>query len=200
MTLFRSDNRSIKYISMAGDLRSCGHQTGVKRTSEDEYRALDHHAPVSGTSVSNGFGAPKRPRSSSSSSSSTCSAVRFSRKLSSPSSKTGRLTSRGARLRVEELRCIKSELKVIKNQIDELLNRLEHMDTQSRGPSGPAHVSAVCVCVCVCVCASEGRLSQSPVNRAEGSSRSPLRDWLGPEAGEASSEERQTKSHKLYYI
>ncbi|XP_076863504.1 uncharacterized protein LOC143515257 isoform X3 [Brachyhypopomus gauderio] len=186
MTLFRSDNRSIKYISMAGDLRSCGHQTGVKRTSEDEYRALDHHAPVSGTSVSNGFGAPKRPRSSSSSSSSTCSAVRFSRKLSSPSSKTGRLTSRGARLRVEELRCIKSELKVIKNQIDELLNRLEHMDTQSRGPSGPAHVS--------------GRLSQSPVNRAEGSSRSPLRDWLGPEAGEASSEERQTKSHKLYYI
>ncbi|XP_036432116.1 uncharacterized protein si:dkey-234i14.2 [Colossoma macropomum] len=204
MTLFKSEHRSLKYSSMAGDLQSCRYKAGVKRCSADGYRdenhlecgcyqeefyerGFDHPGPVSIKMIPNNTNPPKRPRSSSSSSSLQC-----SKQLTKSRSRISYSSSRGAHLRMEELQCIKRELKVIKNQIDELLNSLEHMDTQNSD-------------------ASEGSPPHSPlsssVSSMEGSSCSPLRssrvfrERQSHEPRRTRDEERRMKHESdFYYI
>ncbi|XP_072529847.1 RNA-binding Raly-like protein [Salminus brasiliensis] len=132
---------SLNYSSMAGDLKSCRYRAAVEQSSDDGYRdenhleygcykkafykrSFDHHDPVCVTS--NGINPSKRPCPSS------YSATRCNKQFTKSKPRISCSSSRGARLRMEELQCIKRELKVIKNQIDDLLNSLEHMGTRNR--------------------------------------------------------------------
>ncbi|XP_048825407.1 RNA-binding Raly-like protein isoform X1 [Brienomyrus brachyistius] len=150
MTLFKSEHRSPRHISMTGELHSGRPKAGSKRPSsmvhgsdydleydcyQDDFyeRVYDYQrVPASLLPLPHGPSPAKRPRSSSSSSRRR-SRDRLSTKTSSrPSSSS----SSRAKLKMEELQTIKRELTLIKVQIDGLLDSLDRMDQQRRDRTG----------------------------------------------------------------
>ncbi|XP_018594528.1 RNA-binding Raly-like protein [Scleropages formosus] len=207
MTLFKSEHRSPRYISMTGDLKSSRPRTASKRPGSAMYRSdydLDHdcyqdnfydrvydyqRVPASVPPMVHPPSLSKRPRSSSSTR-----PLSRDRLPSKSSSRTSSSSSRRARLRMEELQTIKRELKMIKVQIDGLLDSLDRMDRQRRHHTGSPP-------------AWGGSLASSPHNTlassSEGSpspqsSRSRAHrdgDAESPEPGEASDDEQQAMNH-----
>lgn len=150
MTLFKSEQRSPRYMSMSGEMKTGRSRMASKRPSsnlygseydldydcyqEDYYdRVYDYQrVPASLPPLAQGPGLAKRPRSSSSSSG-------HRRNRDRPPSKGSRAHSSGsskAKLRMEELQVIKRELTLIKTQIDGLLDSLDRMDTQRNDQTG----------------------------------------------------------------
>ncbi|XP_041917893.1 RNA-binding Raly-like protein isoform X1 [Alosa alosa] len=204
MTLFKSEHRSPRYMSMTGELKSSRSKTGgAKRPNsamygseydldydcyqEDFYdRVYDYQrVPSAMPAVPHGSSLPKRSRSSSSSTS-------LRRSRDRPSSKSSRPhSSSRAKLKMEELQTIKRELTLIKVQIDGLLDNLDRMDRQRQDHTGSP-------------LSREGSLGGSPYHASasspEASPQSPRpgrrcarRD--SPELGEASDDEPHTMHH-----
>ncbi|KAG7473523.1 hypothetical protein MATL_G00096860 [Megalops atlanticus] len=149
MTLFKSEHRSPRHISMTGELKSSRPKAGPKRPSSAMYgsdydleydcyqddfydRVYDYQrVPASMTSIPHGPSLAKRSRTSSSS-------LRRSRDRlpSKSSSRPSSSSSSRAKLKMEELQTIKRELTLIKVQIDGLLESLDRMDRQRRDRTG----------------------------------------------------------------
>ncbi|XP_031425162.1 uncharacterized protein LOC105906519 isoform X2 [Clupea harengus] len=186
MTLFKSEHRSPRYMSMTGELKSSRSKTGgAKRPNSAMYGVYDYQrVPSSMPPMPHGSSLPKRSRSSSSSSS-------LRRSRDRPSSKSSRPhSSSRAKLKMEELQTIKRELTLIKVQIDGLLDNLDRMDKQRQDNTGSPP-------------SREGSLEGSPyhvsASSPEASPRTPSprrrvrRD--SPELGEASDDEPNTMHH-----
>ncbi|KAJ7986186.1 hypothetical protein DPEC_G00348170 [Dallia pectoralis] len=198
MTLFKSEhNRSPRYMSMSGELKTSRSNAGRKRQSsipywseyeldydcyqEDFYdRMYDYQrVPASLTPVAQGPSLAKRPRSSS-----TSSGHRRSRdRPPSKSSRAHSNSSNKTQLRMEELRVIKRELTLIKTQIDGLLDSLDRMDTQRQDHTGSPLREGSLTGSLYPPSASSGERSPSPLSPI-----SPRRriQRESPELGEAS--------------
>ncbi|CAL8351220.1 unnamed protein product [Merluccius merluccius] len=150
MTLFKSEHRSPRYMSMSGELKPVRPRTAGKRASSTSYgtefdleydsyqedyydRVYDYQrVPASLHPLPHGPSQAKRPRSSSHSAGHRRSRDRSHSKLSRAKS----TSSTPAKLRMEELQVIKRELTLIKTQIDGLLDSLDKMDTQKSNHKG----------------------------------------------------------------
>lgn len=150
MTLFKSEHRSPRYMSMSGELKSGRSRTSGKRAGsasygsefdldydsyqEDYYdRVYDYQrVPASLPPLSQGPSLAKRSRSSSHSSGHRRSRDRSHSKKARPYS----TASTPTKLRMEELQVIKRELTLIKTQIDGLLECLDKMDTRKINHKG----------------------------------------------------------------
>ncbi|XP_033896373.1 RNA-binding Raly-like protein isoform X1 [Acipenser ruthenus] len=196
MTLFKSEHRGQRRISMAGELKTNRPKAGHKRPGSTVYgssfdldydcyqddfydRVYDYQrVPASLPPASRGPSLPKRPRQSD---------TAFRRSKESLSSK-GRSSSSSnrAKLKADELQTIKRELTLIKVQIDGLLENLDRMDRQrkdqteldSSAGGSPYRASAS---------SPDGSLP-SPSHRRRGQRER----GESPELGEASDEDNDT--------
>ncbi|XP_046897814.1 RNA-binding Raly-like protein isoform X1 [Hypomesus transpacificus] len=204
MTLFKSEHRSQRYMSMSGELKTGCYRTSSKRPSntlygseydldydsyqEDYYdRVYDYQrVPASMPPLGQGPSEAKRPRSSS-----TSSRHRHSRDR--PLSKSFRAHNTGsirAKLKMNELQVIKKELTLIKTQIDGLLHSLDRMDSQNRDHTGsPLREDSLAGSPYPPSASSPSSLSLSP-----SSPRSPRHraQRESPELGEASDDYHHT--------
>ncbi|XP_010877841.2 RNA-binding Raly-like protein isoform X1 [Esox lucius] len=207
MTLFKSEhNRSPRYMSMSGELKTSRTKTGSKRHSSTPYgseydldydcyqedfydRMYDYQrVPASLPPLAQGPSLAKRPRSSS-----TSSGHRRSRDR--PPSKSSRAHSNSSsktKLRMEELQVIKRELTLIKTQIDGLLDSLDRMDTQRQDHTGSPLREGSLTGSPYPPSASSGERSPSPL-----SPMSPRRriQRESPELGEASNDDHTMNNH-----
>ncbi|KAL1007318.1 hypothetical protein UPYG_G00084930 [Umbra pygmaea] len=206
MTLFKSEhNRSPRYMSMSGELRTSRSKTGSKRHSSTPYgceyeldydcyqedfydRMYDYQrVPASLPPIAQGPSLAKRPRSSS-----TSSGHRRSRdRPPSKSSRAHSNSSNRTKLRMEELQVIKRELTLIKTQIDGLLDSLDRMDTQGKDLTGSPLREGSLTGSPYPPSASSGERSPSPISPLN----SRRRTQESPELGEASDDDHMMNNH-----